>query len=630
MSKKVCIAASAVALAVSSAFAQSETTGSTNSLYQLATLDPVVVTAARYEQPLSRVLPSMSVITREQIERSQAPTLVDLLQGEAGVEIARNGGPGTLASIFLRGQQSKNLAIFIDGVRLQADNIGTIRLVDLPVDQIDRVEILRGNAGALYGEAAVGGVINIFTRSGTGKPGGYGSISYGARNTSDVSVGYSGGGGQSRFHMSAQRYDTDGFSAMNNAQNPLVNPEKDAYRRESVYLRFDQDISEDLSFGISARSIYSDVYFDRGSAFSFDQPTDVHLGKNRDTDYTFLVDYQPVQSWASKVAFTSSDFKYREFKNGVQGTLNKGNQNALRWSNIVDREAAKIVFGLDAIMSDFSSSGTKYDRESAGAYIGYGGNYGQLDYQANLRRDNLEAKSTNTRVKNNATTWLLGLGYQLTDTLRVTSSLSTGFRAPGPAEMLGGGQYSNPNLKPEEHKGSEAGFVYKANLSTLRLVWFETSTTNAIDFDRNYMPKNIGEVRNKGFELSFAGTAEGWGYRLSAVTQDPRKVSDNNARLTRRAKTYGSVDLTKSFFNIDWGAQLIVSSNAADFDYDTSPYTPKKQSYSVVHLTAAKKFTPELTGRIRVENAFDREYQLAYGYNAVPRGVFFALQYQPR
>jgi vitamin B12 transporter len=625
MSKKVLIAASAVALAVSSAFAQSETTGATSSLYQLATLDPVVVTAARYEQPLSRVLTSTSVITREQIERSQAPTLVDLLQGEAGVEIARNGGPGTLASIFLRGQNSTNLAIFIDGVRVQADNIGFIRLVDIPIDQIERIEILRGNAGALYGEAAVGGVINIFTRSGTGKPGGYGSVSYGSRNTSDVSVGYSGGTGKSRFHMSAQRYDTDGFSAMNNLQSDLVNPENDAYRRESVYLRFDQDVREDLSLGFSAKSIYSDVYFDRDSPFYGDKPTDVHLGKNRDTDYTFFVDYRPLQSWVSKLALTSSKFKYREFVNGEQQSLGdggflEGNQNSLRWSNIVDRGVGKIVFGIDAVMSDFSSYGEKYDRESSGAYIGYGGNYSQLDYQVNLRRDNLEARSTDSRVKNDATTWLLGLGYQLTESLRATSSLSTGFRAPGPAEMLGPFS-ANPNLRPEEHRGAEAGLLYKTGRSSVRLVWFKTSTTNAIVWGGS-KPENIGRAENKGVEVQVSTFLSGMQLKATLVSQDPIN-SETLDRLQKRAREYGSLSLLGNYFGYEIGLDTIVSGNRVDRGNTLGGYT-----FFNIHVS--RRLNNDLVARLKVENASDKDYQLAWGYNTPPRGVFLSVQYAPK
>ena len=133
-------------------------------------INPVVVTASRLEQPLSEVLSSVSVITRADIDKAQASTLADLLQGEAGYEFGRNGGPGTTTSFFLRGEESRNVVVLIDGVKSQIDSIGAIQTTDFPLNQIERVEILKGNASALYGNAAVGGVINIITRRNKGAP----------------------------------------------------------------------------------------------------------------------------------------------------------------------------------------------------------------------------------------------------------------------------------------------------------------------------------------------------------------------------------------------------------------------------------------------------------------------------
>ena len=129
-------------------------------------INPVVISASRIEQPLSQALSSVSVITRAEIEKSQAPSLADLLQGEAGFEFGRKGGPGTTTSFFLRGQNSTNLALLVDGVRVQVDSIGALQQLDIPLGMVERIEILRGNASALYGDAAVGGVISITTRNG--------------------------------------------------------------------------------------------------------------------------------------------------------------------------------------------------------------------------------------------------------------------------------------------------------------------------------------------------------------------------------------------------------------------------------------------------------------------------------
>ena len=166
-------------------------------------LNPVVISASRTEQQLSEVLSSVSVITRQDIEKSQAASLADLLQGEAGFEFGRNGGPGSTTSFFLRGQESKNLVVLIDGVRSQTDGGGSLTITDVPLSQVERVEVLRGNSGALYGEAAIGGVINIITLQGKGAPKAYAAATLGSRNTAELSAGYGGQINDTRFDFNA-------------------------------------------------------------------------------------------------------------------------------------------------------------------------------------------------------------------------------------------------------------------------------------------------------------------------------------------------------------------------------------------------------------------------------------------
>lgn len=165
MSFRYLPAISALALGVSAAFAQSsiKAPDAPPAVVEtpLNSLNPVVVSAARFEQPLSDVIPSVSVISREKIERSQALDLASFLSGESGFEISRNGGPGSTTSLFLRGMASVNSAVFIDGVRAQTDRIGSYNIADIPLSMIDRIEVVRGNVGSLFGEAAIGGVITI-------------------------------------------------------------------------------------------------------------------------------------------------------------------------------------------------------------------------------------------------------------------------------------------------------------------------------------------------------------------------------------------------------------------------------------------------------------------------------------
>jgi len=608
---------------------------------QTIELNPVVVSATRIQQKVSDVIPSATVITREEIERSQAPTLVDLIQGQPGIEIGRNGGPGTLSSIFMRGQASTNVAVFIDGVPVQRDSFGVLKLVDVPPSQIEKVEILRGNMSALHGESAVGGAIHIFTLAGAGKSGPTASVAYGSRNTSNLTAGYNLKGDDFKIGFSAQRFKTDGFSAMNPNQSSLANPDKDGFERESFFINGEKRVKKDFSIGFQANQIESKVQYDsnsnRGLVYNANPPynllrddytnetSDTHLAGQKSSDLTFYTRFKPSTDWTSRLAMTQSRFDSREFRNGAANGSYDGDQLGVQWGNTYKLGTGNANFGVDLINAEFKTP-TKYERDSLGYYIGYSGRSDRLDYQANLRRDEIKSKEGNTSNENSASTWLLAAGYQLTNTLKLTSLVSTSFRAPSVGELFG--IYGNPTLQPQEHKGSEVGLQHQSVLGRLRAVYFNTETKNDFGYGPDWKPYNIAKSENKGIELSLNGNAAGWGYRLSAVAQDP-KNAESGARLARRAKEYGSIGLTKTALGVDWGANVFWSGNRADSDVVT--FTPvTNSSFTVVNLSAAKKLTPEWTGRVGVENAFNENYQLVHGYNTPRRGVFVTLQYQPK
>jgi vitamin B12 transporter len=592
---------------------------------QTIELDPVVVSATRIEQKLSDVIPSATVITREEIERSQAPTLVDLIQGQPGIEIGRNGGPGSVASIFMRGQASSSVAVFVDGVRVQTDHYGGVKVIDIPPSQIERVEILRGNMSALYGEAATGGVIHIYTRAGADFTGGNASLTYGSRNTVDASAGYQVKQDGWKAGFSVNRFDTDGYSAQNVTQAPLANPDKDGYERNGLFVSLERSVNSDLAFGIQANAIESGAEYDN----AFHPPTDLHHDKTKSDDVTIYSRFKFNEDWSSRVGLTQSNFSYDQFRNSGSGFENtdrsKGEQFSFGWSNSYKLGSGNATFGLDTVDATFKSgrpaSLTKYKRSSNAFYVGYSGRAGLLDYQANARHDSVTAKSAASTIKNNKTTWLLGAGYHLTADLKITATQSTSFRAPNTAELFtpNGG---NPNLNPEEQKGSDLGFQYFSSLGLIKVVYFETKTSNLIT---GWNPMtNTAKAKNSGVELSLAGVANSVGYKASYVSQDPRNAV-TNARLARRAKEYASFDLTTNLSGIDWGANLIWSSDRLD-----GTTVNRLGSYTVVNLTASKKLSPEWIGRVKLENAFDEDYQLAYGYNTPPRGVFVTLQYSPK
>lgn len=590
-----------------------------------------VVTAARVEQPLADVLPSITLITRADIERSQAASLADLLQGEAGFEFGRNGGPGTTTSFFPRGAASTNLVVMIDGVRTMVDGWGNLTAIDLPLQQIERIELLRGNASGLYGEAAVGGVLQIFTRKLDGPSGAYASATVGSRNTQAVTAGYAGQQGDVAYRFDLGGNHTDGFSAMNPVQNARVNPDNDAVDRTYFSGKVAKRVSRDLTLGAYASLIRSDVAYDDGSSPAV--ATDRQLLRRESATLNIFAQGQLSADWNSRVDLSRTNLELRDFKNDLpkrsafDSGLSMGQQTAVRWFNTYAAGRDRVLnFGLESgeefYTADAISSGYRASRQMGGYFVGLNQSFGALSLQANVRQDSVRVSKTDTTY---ARTWdntsgLLGLGYRLTDAWRLTGSVSTGFRAPSAGELS-----NNIDLKPETHLSQEAGVAYARGTDTLRAVVFDTRTTDAIYWQSvsPFTPVNIGKVRNQGLELSGSTQWQDTRVRYALVTQDPWNESDGT-RLARRARQYGSLDVSRSFGLTTAGVKL----NASDDRYDTGAPGKTLPGYVTVALYASQVLDKDWTLRVKVENALDTPYQLAYGYNTPGFGVFVTLAYQ--
>ncbi|MDO9277085.1 MAG: TonB-dependent receptor [Polaromonas sp.] len=594
------------------------------SLAQVLELNPIVVVAARSEQLLSDALVSVSVFTREDIDQSQAPTLVDLLQGEAGFEFGRNGGPGTTTSMFLRGQSSINLVIMIDGVRSPVDQIGSLQILDVPLAQIERIEVLRGNASALYGDAAVGGVISITTRGGKGKPAAYGTLSYGSRNTRELSAGYGGTTGEYSFNINAGRNQSDGFSAMNARQNAAVNPAADAYSSEFAAARVDRKIDAGLSVGLRLAANTSSTFYDS----PYDTPADTHQFKKKNSSLNVYMRKALGDDWVSTVDVSSSRLTYEDFKNQTRLAsygLFEGTNDVVRWFNTYQLRSNTLVnFGVDKSRENFSANGAwGYDmqRDGLGYFVGATSTFDKLTLQANVRHDEISvdtrsggAQSTND-VKNNAA--LLGLGYQLAQAFKLTVSTSSGFRAPTAYEVS-----TTPMLKPETYASREAGLVYASGSSYVRAVYFQTNTKDALTPNANYDAyTNVGEVQNKGLELTTRAQWLGNSIKGSWVSQKPFNLTDDKL-LDRRARLYGSLDVSRVVGGYELGSKIYASGERSEGARALS-------GYALVSLYASKKIDKDVTLRLRLDNAFNRDYQLAYGYNTPGRSVMATLQYSP-
>ncbi len=587
-------------------------------------VNPVVITASRLSEPLADVLPAVSVITRQEIEKSQAQSLADLLQGEAGAEFGRNGGPGSVTSFFLRGQNSTNLAIFIDGVRTQVDAYGSLTMTDFPLQQIERIEILRGNASALYGEAAVGGVVHIFTKTGKGRPAAYGSLGLGSYGTKHVHAGYGGQYDDLTVDLSFSQSHTDGFSAMDTQVNRGANPDRDGNLSRYAGARLEKKISNARVLGLRLSALDLETEYDKSS----ERDKSHRFDKSTQTLGTYWRE-RLTSDWQSQLDFSFGNFAYDDLTNSTNNGRYRGSSKGLKWFNTYQlQEQTVLNFGLDHATESYRLSGSyDVDRSLSGQYLGISHKLGQMTFQGNLRHDRVHVEQTQSTANgskdNGASSYLLGLGYPLNPSWRITASTSTGFRTPAAGELFG--PWGNMDLKPEKFKTDEAGFVYQQSTTLARAVFFRTRSTNAIVYGNDYVPYNAGEVKNQGLEFSLRSVWQGNRIRMTYVAQDPKNVSEDT-RLARRARAYGSAEVFRQIHAYDLGARVVAAGNRLNMVGD-SALLP---GYALVSLFADRKIDESWTLRAKLDNAFDQKYVLARGYNTPGRGFYLTLQYSPK
>lgn len=591
----------------------------------VASLAPTVVTATRVEQPLADVLPSVTVLTRDDIERSQAATLADLLQGEAGFEFSRNGGAGTVTSFFLRGAASTNLIILIDGVRAPVDGYGNLPAIDLPLDVVERIELLRGNAGALYGEAAVGGVLQIFTRA-PGRDATSAKVTAGSRGTMAAHAGLSRQAGDWSFRLDAGATTTNGFSALNPVQETAANPDRDGMRNRYVAARAEYALASGWQAGLQLRAQDVSVDFDD----PYGVPSDRNVYERTSSTVAAYLKGRPAQPWTTRVDVAHYRLIARDLLNGRpnRGDYSSGRMagdgDSLRWFNTWQwSEQVGLTFGADLAQEAYSAdalwSGYDARRQLRGVFVGGSYQQGPWGLQANLRRDTVDVEdrgASGAEGRWSETTWLLGAGYRLTPAWRLTATLATGFRAPTVGELS-----YNGSLEPETYRSAEAGLSYEAGPVRGRAVLFSTRSRNTVDWSV-WPPANLGQIRNRGLELS---ADVRWGtdrWRGSLVRQNPVDAA-SGAVLARRAKVYGALEWLHPVGSAELGVQLRASGKRRDVGTDLP-------GYATVGLSYARPLSSDWTLRIRLDNVFDRGYQLAYGYNTPGRSVLATLTYAPK
>ena len=614
----------ALALALPT-LAQAQSSDSTST--SATDLDNVVVTATRTAITADAALAAVEVIDRQQIDHSGAHSLQELLRGRAGITIVNQGGLGKLSTLFMRGTESDHTLFLIDGIRIGSPTSGLASLQDLPLEQIERIEIVRGPRSSLYGADAIGGVIQIFTRRGTASAGVHararlGAGSHGLREASaGVDVRNARGGiGVDVAHQS-----TDGINACTGSSvvfagcfiAPGTQLDRDGYRNNSATLRADFAASETWQFDARAfratgHNDYDGDYVDNsdivqqvvgGTArWTPSATTQLKLTLGRNTDdsnnyigSTFANRYDSIRDSAN----LQGDF-----------TLAQGHVLTAGFDWLRDR--ADVVDPY----SPFNKS-----RGNRAVFGQYQAKFDAQDLQLSMRRDHNDQFGGHTT---GGIAWGMGFG----DGWRLTASHATAFKAPSFNELYYPG-FSNPLLRPESSRSTELGLGQRLAAWHWQINAYQTKVDDLIAYDATlFMPNNVEQARIRGVEL-MAGTRIGeWNVQGQVSTLDARNLSSglNHKRLARRPSSSARLDMDRDFGNVGFG----ISGIAEAARWDDVGNSLRVGGYGTLDARASWHFASDWTLQANLTNAFDRTYETSAYYLQPGREIALSLRWQPK
>jgi vitamin B12 transporter len=597
-----------------------------------ATLDEIVVTATRIAQPLKQSLIHTTVISRQDILDAQAVDVPGALKNLAGVEFYQSGGVGQQSSLFMRGTNSSHVLVLLDGVRINSATSGTTEIDQLMLDQVERIEVVRGNVSSLYGSEAIGGVIQIFTKRGKGEPAFNASGGAGTQNTQRAAAGFGGASNSTAFEVQLSKYKTSGQSSINTNIVPTVNPDKDGYDNTSLSAHADYTFNVDHVLSASLFDSRGEAQTDN----SFGLASDVNSSKSHIRKLALASEDRLGETWQSKLQLAQGSDDLQSFLNGVpdaaNGALFKTTNTQAVWQNTLQLGAHTVLdIGLEHLVQQVTSSTvfTRDRRTANSLFAGYTGYYGAQQVQLDLRQDHYSDFGT-------ANTGLLAYGYTLNDAWRASASASTAFKAPTINDLFypitdygyGYSYQGNPDLKPERSRNLELGLHYAAEGQQMDAAWFDNRIRDLIS--NNNLPAstmvNLDEARSDGVELVYVGQFGASGVKAALTLQNPRDVQTGLA-LLRRARTYGNFGVTHKAGAWRVGGEVQYSGAREDIDINTFARTTL-DSYAVVNLSANYVFDKHLDLSLRADNLFNRDYMLAHGYSMSGRTVFAGINYR--
>ncbi|VVO19971.1 TonB-dependent receptor domain-containing protein [Pseudomonas fluorescens] len=600
---------------------------------QALKLPDVLISANRQVEARNDSSAANTVFTREDIDRLQPSSVTELLSRVPGVQVAQAGGRGSLPGIFIRGTKSAQSLVLVDGQRIGNSTSGDSNLQHLNIDQIERVEVLRGSRSVIYGSDAIGGVIQIFTRRGAEQglqPRMH--VGFGSNQTWERSLGLSGGDEKTRFNLGASLDETAGINRTH--ESFPSDGDHDAYRNKSLSLSLSHAFNDDLEAGLNLLDNRGKSEFD--SPFGrFDMNTFESVQQQLYSDFTVssvstYVDARLNDRWKSRLELGHSENREKTIDTlSDERSVFNTYRDSLNWQNdltLDDRNS--LILGADWY-EDWINSSTHFDEDSRwnrAAFIQHRFQAESFSTEVGLRRDqNQQFGSQNS--------WSGTFTLPLNPDNDVLLTYSEGFRAPTFNDLYYP-DFSNPDLKPETSKSYELQWRSQlSDTSRLEASLYRTDLEDAIIFGQNSRPENVASARINGFEAALKQELFGWQSNLGLAIIDPRD-RDTGHTLSRRARRTLSLDLDRQFDRLGVGA----SWQAVSSSYDDEDNQEPLGGYALFGLRSSWAVNREIRLELKVDNLLDKAYSRAlysfggnnHGYREEGRAWMFGVTWTPQ
>ena len=608
---------------------------------ELKTSD-VFVTATRTPIAKNNVIADTTTISEAEIERAGLSSLTELLQRQPSIEINNNGGQGKVSTFGIRGTSSTHSIVLIDGIRINAATSGFTALENIPLSQIEKIEILRGPASSLYGPDAIGGVIQIFTKKGLEgfKP--YIGIGYGRYNTSSLQTGLRGGDSKTSYAINFSGTKTDGFSAF--VPNSLssansLNLDKDGYKNYGLTTSLNHKINENYEVNFQYLLTRAKNKYDNAAANLSPGIDFRNTAKNE--AYALSLNAQINSSWKSSIKISRGIDEYLDkqlydwnfYTFIAQNNLYKTTQDQLTWQNNIQLSKGSLTFLYDRLEQKIKTTEyyQKNKRVNNGFMVGYSLTENKHNFQTNIRKD------FNSNY-DDSLTGNLGYAYMINQNWTFATSAGTAFVSPtfnfayatADPDALG-----NADLKPEKSKNIEASIRYKDETRTLSFTAFDNEIRDFIIYTYGMTPQstmNLNKAKIQG--LSLSGSQFIGHFQISgSVTNQSPKNEDTEKYLPYRSNLLGNINLNYFIGNWNFG----VENTGSGIRYDDKANTRKINGYILTNFVADYKFSDQLKINLRLNNALDKDYTIniegnpntPYGfkYQTPGRSLFANLHY---